>query len=106
MNMIPILWSMSASAVLTLALIHLIVWLNDRRAYANLAFVGLALSVSGLALCELLMFSADTAEQFGSRLRWTHLPVSAAVASIVAFVHLYFGTGRRWLGSAVLLLQF
>ena len=51
-NLIAILWSMAAAASLTLAIVHLLVWIFDRSARANLMFSIIALAVAGMAPTE------------------------------------------------------
>ena len=60
MNWIDIAWTMMASASLTLALFHLVVWHRQRSEYAYLVFCVLAVSVAGLAMFELLIVRAQT----------------------------------------------
>src|SRR5260370_28690174 len=94
MSWITIAWSVVAAACLTLAIVHLVVWLRQTDQHAHLLFSVTAISVAAIAACELLMMRAQTTEQFGTVLRWAHLPVFFAVVSIVGFVRLYFHTGR------------
>jgi len=101
MQWLTILWSMTASACVTLAVMHLAVWLKDRANLAYLLFALTAAAVAGVGGCELLMLRAQTPEDFGLYMRWTHVPLFLAVVSIVAFVRVYFGTGRLWLAWAV-----
>jgi hypothetical protein len=63
--------------------------------HANLLFSVTAISVASIAACELLMIRAQTTEQFGTVLRWAHLPVFFAVVSVVGFVRFYFRVGRH-----------
>ena len=43
MSWVIVIWSMTASACLTLGLIHLIIWSRQRDAWANLLFALVAL---------------------------------------------------------------
>ncbi len=92
---------MSASACLTLAGVHLIIWLKQTARLAHLLFSTTAVSVAAIAACELLAMHAHTTEQFGRVVWWAHLPVFCAVISIVGFVRLHFRAGRPWLGYTV-----
>jgi PAS domain S-box-containing protein len=92
---------MSASACLTLAAIHLLVWCRNRTAWANAAFALAALAVAGLAACELWMMRSDTVGEFGIALRWLHVPAWVLVVSLVGFVRVYLRAGRPWLAWAV-----
>ncbi|HEY7091320.1 MAG TPA: ATP-binding protein [Tepidisphaeraceae bacterium] len=97
MNWVTVIWSMAASACLTLALIHFVIWIKDRASPVHLLFALSALSVAGVAAGELRMMLSSSPEVFGSALRWTHVPLFVAVVSIVWFVRLYFRAGRLWL---------
>jgi hypothetical protein len=80
--------------------IHVVVWLQDRRAWANLAFSITALAVAGMAAFEMGLMHTDSVERFGVLMRWIQVPLFVLVAGVVGFVGLYFGTGRWWLGCA------
>jgi two-component system, LuxR family, sensor kinase FixL len=105
MSWITIAWSMMASACLTLAMVHLIIWFKQRSQRAHLLFSVTAVAVAAIAACELLAMHTQTTEQFGKIEWWAHLPVSFAVVSIVGFVLFYFHTGRPWLGYTVCALR-
>ena len=92
---------MTASACLTLALVHGLVWLWRREARANMLFALTAVATALLAAGEVWMMRAGTPEQFDMAVRWTHVPVWALIVSLVGFVRLYLRAGRRWLGWAV-----
>jgi hypothetical protein len=64
MSWVTIIWSMAASACLTLAAMHLLVWFMKRTAWANLLFALSAGATTGLAFCELGMMRAQ-AEAYG-----------------------------------------
>jgi two-component system, LuxR family, sensor kinase FixL len=113
LNWVLILWSMTASASLTLAAIHFLVWQKSREAWANLLFSVLALAAVGTAGCELWMMRAATPAEFGMALRFYQLAVWAVLLSMVGFVLLHLRAGRPWLAwttcalrSLALLLNF
>jgi len=97
MSWVTIVWSMIASACLTLAAIHLLVWFRKRTAWPNLFFSLTAIATAAFALVELLMMRAQTPGEFGAALRWVHVPVFALIVGLVGFVQTYLGAGRRWL---------
>jgi len=98
---VTILWSMAASACLTLAAIHLMVWFRNRSARASLLFSVSSSSVAAYAVCELWMMRSRTPKEFGIALRWLHVPTCALVVSLVAFALVYLRAGRLWLAWTV-----
>ena len=100
MSWVTIVWSMVASACLTLAAMHLLVWARRRSAWAHLLFALSAAGVAAYAGCELWMMRAETPGEFGVALRWAHVPVWVIVVSLVAFARLYLRAGRLWLAWA------
>jgi two-component system sensor histidine kinase UhpB len=100
MQWLTVAYAMTAAACLTLAAVHLQVWSRQRARLAHLALAVAATSFAALALIELWMVRAQTPAQFGSALRWVHLPGTIGVVSLVWFLWLYFGTGRLWLAWA------
>ncbi len=60
MSWVTVIWSMNASACLTLAVIYFLVWYRNRRSWAHLFFSVTAASTAGYAFCELLMMRAAT----------------------------------------------
>jgi PAS domain S-box-containing protein len=101
MSWITVIWAMIASACLTLAMVHSVIWIQQPRQRAHLLFSTTAVSVAAIAGCELLLMHAQTTEEFGTVLKWAHVPVFFAVVSIVGFVRLYLHSGRPWLGYTV-----
>jgi PAS domain S-box-containing protein len=92
---------MAASACLTLAIMHLLIWLRQIDQRAHLLFSVTAISVAAIAALELLAMRAESLEQFGRVIWWAHFPVFFLVVSIVGFVRLYFRAGRPWLAYTV-----
>lgn len=101
MSWVTIIWSMVATACLTLAAVHLLVWWRQRKAWAHAVFAPLAVATTVVAACELWMMRAETAGEFGKALRWFHVPGWMLVVSLVGFVRLYMRAGRPWLAWAV-----
>ena len=97
MSWVTIICSMVASACLTLAAVNLLVWCKKRTAWANLLFSSTAVGTAALAFCELWMMRAETPGEFGTALRWLHVPVWVLLVSLVGFVRLYLRAGRPWL---------
>ena len=104
-SLITVIWSMIASAALTLALIHLLVWSKNRNDWTNLLFSLMAVSTAAYAFCELWMMRAGTPAEFASSWKWAHVPAWLFVVSLVGFVRLYLRTGRPWLAWTVCALR-
>jgi two-component system, LuxR family, sensor kinase FixL len=101
MSWVTILWAMIASACLTLALVHVLVWWRRREVRANLLFALTAVATAVFAGCELWMMRAETPGAFGLAVRWAHVPASVLIVSLVGFVRLYLRAGRLWLAWTV-----
>ena len=97
MSPITIIWSMNASACLTLAAINFLFWCRNRKAWANLLFFVTATSTAAFAFCELWMMRADTPGEFATVLKWGHVAVWLLLVSLIWFVRFYLKTGRLWL---------
>ena len=97
MSLITILWSMNASACLTLAAINFLFWCRNRNAWANLLFSVTATSTAAFAFCELWMMRADTPVEFATVLKWGHVAVWSLVISLIWFVWSYLKAERQWL---------
>jgi two-component system, LuxR family, sensor kinase FixL len=97
MNWVTIIWAMIASACLTLALVHMLVWCRRPEARANLLFALMAAATAVFAGCELWMMGAETPAAFGTAVQWGHVPIWVIFVSLVGFVRLYLGAGRLWL---------
>jgi PAS domain S-box-containing protein len=101
MSWVTVIWTMLASACLTLALVHLLVWWRRREALANLLFALLAAATAVFAGCELWMMRAETPESYGTAVRWAHVPGWVLVVSLVGFLRLYLRVGRLWLAWTI-----
>ena len=105
MSWIAVIWSMTASACLTLAAIYFLVWCQRRTAWADLVFTLTSVGVAVYAGCELSLMLAETPEQFAAALRWIQVPTWVIVVSLVGFVRLHLRAGRRWLAWSVFALR-
>ena len=101
MSWVTIIWAMIASACLTLALVHVLVWWRRREARANLFFALSAVATAVFAGCELWMMRAETPGAFGMAVRWAHVPGWVLIVSLVGFVRFYLRAGRLWLAWTV-----
>ena len=105
MNWLTTIWAMIASASLAIAAVYLFAWFRSRESIAYLMFALLTISVSMAAGAEIWMMHAESARQFGSALRWFHVPIFLAVVSCVGLVHERLGSDRLWLGQAAVGLR-
>ena len=97
MNWVTVIWSMTAGICLTLAGLHLLIWLRARDSWTSFVFSISALAAAACAGLELVLMRTQTPAQWGEVLRWMLLPNSVVVVSLVWFIRLFLGTGRTWL---------
>ena len=105
MSWVTIIWSIIASVSFTLATIYLLIWFRERRSWAYLCFLVMAVGVIGLATGELAAMYAKTPTAYGTAVRWSHFAYGFVVAGSLGFAHFYFGTGKQWLLGAALGLR-
>jgi PAS domain S-box-containing protein len=97
MNWVTVIWSMMASACLTLAVVHALVWWRRRDVSAHLLFALSATATAMLAGVELWLMQAQSPGEYGTVMRWGHVPMWLLLVSLVGFVRLYLQAGRAWL---------
>jgi PAS domain S-box-containing protein len=97
MSWVTVIWSMVASACLTLAVIYFLVWCTNRAAWAHLLFSVTAVSTTAYAFCELSVMRAQTPAELLAALRWAQLALFFLFVSLIWFVRIYLSAGRRWL---------
>jgi two-component system sensor kinase FixL len=97
MNWVTVIWSMVASACLTLALVYLMVWFQKRSAWSYLLFSLAAIGTAGVSFFEVSALNAKTVAEYGLALRWAHIPFWVLLLSLVGFVRVYMRAGRLWL---------
>jgi two-component system, LuxR family, sensor kinase FixL len=100
MSWVEIIWSMTAGTCLTLAGVHVLVWLKARDAWLNLLFATSAVAVAVIAGFELTLMHSRSTTHFGTVQRWMHVPFWALPVSLVWFLRLYLRAGRVWLAWA------
>jgi len=105
MNWVTILWSMTASACLTLAVIYLLAWAQQRSNWSHLLFALTSLMVAVYAGMELRMMLAQTPAQLAAMLRWFQIPIWVIVVSLVALVRTHLQAGRTWLAVGICSLR-
>jgi two-component system sensor kinase FixL len=97
MSWATVIFSMTASACLTVAVIYGFIWSRQRNEWAYLLFAVASMGTAILAWQDLLLNFARTAAQFSSVSLWSNLSFSIIVVSLAGFVRLYLRAGRMWL---------
>ena len=97
LSILTIAWSVVSAICMTLAFIHIIVWVFQRELKIHLLFAVAAFSAAVIAVGELLQLHETSVESFLLIVRYMHIPIFFLLISIVWFIDLYFGTARRWL---------
>lgn len=105
MDPVSVIWSLVAGACFTLGLVYLMAWVNEVGQREHLAFFALAVSLGSLTLCELAIMQSSSPGEAARAIRWAHVPVATTVVSMVAFLQLYFGSRRLWLGHLACALR-
>jgi PAS domain S-box-containing protein len=93
-------WPVMGAMCLTLVVIHGVIWARHGGRHAHLALSGVLLAVIAISLItplRALSAEADMALQ-----PWAELAGTLLFVAMACFVHLEFGTSRRWLLGAVL----
>ncbi len=105
MNWVTVIWSMSVAMSLTLGAIHFVGWCQDRKAWANLLFAIMAVSVAAFAGFEIALLQAQTAAQYAILHQWGHVPLFFTFVSLIGFILCYFRSGRAGLAWTVIGLR-
>ncbi len=83
MSLVNIIWTMVASACLTMAGVHWLVWYKQRREWANLLFAVTAMSTAIFAGTELWVATAETPGELAIGVRWAHVPLWLLLVALV-----------------------
>ncbi len=105
MSWVTVIWSMVASACLTLTAIYGFVWSRNRTAWAHLLFAATAASTAVFTFCELWLMRVETPGELLTALKWGHLSLLLWLVSIIWFVRLHLGAGRLWLAFTLSVLR-
>lgn len=97
MSWVTVIFSMTASACLTLSLIYVFIWWRQMDGWANLLFALAALGTAGAAWFDLSLLRAESPAQMASVIRWSHLATWLIIVTLAGFVRLYLRAGRDWL---------
>ena len=96
-SLVVVVHSMIAAACLTLAAVHLPVWLRNRDAVASLAFAIAAAAAAANAIGDMVILKALTPEIYAAAQRWKNIPILLLLVGLVGFANHYLHAGRRWL---------
>lgn len=92
---------MVAGACFGLGLMHLALWLMDRGRTEFLLFSSCSIAAAGVAILEQLGLTTLSLEVYRTVDRWIPVLLSMMLLSLVWFVRVYFGTGRKGLAVAI-----
>ena len=104
-SLVVVVHSMIAAACLTLAAVHLPVWLRNREAMANLAFTIAAASAAANAIGDMVILKAQTPEIYAAAQRWKNIPILLLLVGLAGFSYHYLKAGRRWLALTAIGLR-
>ena len=106
MSWITVIWSMSASACLLVASMHILIWSKrERGARANGTFAMLALATFVYSTGELWIMRAETVDEMARAIRWIHLPAFIVIVASITFIRFYLNAGRNWLAWTIIGLR-
>jgi two-component system, LuxR family, sensor kinase FixL len=100
MNWITIAWPMVASACITLGLLNLAIALVVAPRLPRLLFSFNAFAVAWTCALELQLMRAESVAEFDALTREFNLAIALVVASLTAFVWVFFRAGNKWLPAA------
>jgi two-component system sensor kinase FixL len=101
LSILTIAWSMCAAASFMLALLHLLLWFKDRKAYVYLLSVLMAVSAGAGALTELALMHADSIDAYRKLIQLENLFVYMLLLPMVWFVRARLPVARRWLAVVI-----
>src|SRR5580692_3365491 len=94
MSWVTVIFSMTASACLTLAFIYGFIWWRQKNSWANLLFALAALGTAASAGFDLALLRAESPAQMAAVIRWSHLPIWVIILALAGFVRFYLRAGR------------
>jgi len=113
MSWVTVIWSMVASACLTLAVVQGLVWWRRREALGHALFALSAVGTALLAGTELWVMRSETPGELGRALRWLFAAAWLVSVALVGFARFHLRAGRPWLAwtavgarTVVLILNF
>ena len=101
MSSVNAAWSAAGAVSITLALVYGMAWSLQRRSVAYLLFSLTALAAAGNAFSELSLMLAGSIEAYGMAMKQEVFFAGLLLIGLTWFVHVYFGTTRRWVALAI-----
>lgn len=98
MNLIVLVWSMAASACLTLGCVFGLIWWKERRQTVGYLIFAVAATASAcLTLLEMQVQFLQSTETYGRILQWAHVPMWVLILCLIGMARFYLKSGRPWL---------
>jgi two-component system, LuxR family, sensor kinase FixL len=97
MSWVTVLFSMMASACLTLAMICAFAWWRGRDTWAYLLFALAAVGTAATAGTDLAILRADSPARIAEAMRWSHPANWVVILALAGFIRVYLRAGRTWL---------
>ena len=94
MSYLQIAQYMAASAFITIAVIHLLVWVRARSEWNHFLFAITSAAAGANAIAEDCMYRAETIATMGSALRWYVATSGMWVIALVLFIVNYSKVGN------------
>lgn len=92
---------MFIAVCLTLAGVHGLVWVRQRKAWSHLLLALSAVGTAAYAGCEVWMMRAGTPVEFGLAMRLCHVPAWLLIVALVLYMRVHMRAGRTWLAWVV-----
>lgn len=105
MDWLTTIWTAFISLSLALSGVYFVRWLRSRE-LLTLLFVLLGVTIAFVAAFEIWMFRSTTVNEYGTAVRWFHVPIFVAFCLYLGIIHFSFNTGRLWLGLLACGLRF
>jgi len=105
MSWVTVIFSATASACVTVALIYGFIWWRQRDEWAYLLFALASMGTAALGWQDLLLNFARTPAQYNAVALWSAVSLWIITVSLTGFVRLYLSAGRMWLLWTVFALR-
>jgi len=105
MNIITIATLITSTVCSTFGAIYLGIWFRQRTRLDYLMFASGTFSVAAFSVFELAGMHATTPAEYGTLVRWSHLPGWGMIVFLPWFAYFYMRAGRRWLLWSITILR-